>query len=42
MTSIPPTGFIENEGIVSFQYQPDPTRPPVFCYYTNLLQRQVK
>ncbi len=29
VTSIPPTGFIENEGIVSFQYQPDPTRPPV-------------
>lgn len=29
VTSIPPTGFIENEGTVSFQYQPDPTRPPV-------------
>ncbi|EEM70639.1 hypothetical protein bthur0009_33920 [Bacillus thuringiensis serovar andalousiensis BGSC 4AW1] len=29
VTSIPPTGFIENQGTVSFQYQPDPTRPPV-------------
>ncbi|PGT61686.1 hypothetical protein COD86_02090 [Bacillus cereus] len=29
VTSIPPTGFIENEGTVSFQYEPDPTRPPV-------------
>uniref|UniRef100_UPI00301C150F DUF7927 domain-containing protein n=2 Tax=Bacillus TaxID=1386 RepID=UPI00301C150F len=29
VTSIPPTGFIENEGSVSFQYQPDPNSPPV-------------
>ncbi len=29
VTSIPPTGFIENQGTVSFQYEPDPIRPPV-------------
>ncbi|HDR7771328.1 TPA: DUF11 domain-containing protein [Bacillus paranthracis] len=29
VTSIPPSGEIQNQGNVSFQYQPDPTKPPV-------------
>ncbi|TKI94099.1 DUF11 domain-containing protein, partial [Bacillus wiedmannii] len=29
VTSIPPNGEIQNQGNVSFQYQPDPTKPPV-------------
>ncbi len=29
VTSIPPSGKIQNQGTVSFEYQPDPTKPPV-------------
>ncbi|EEM46784.1 hypothetical protein bthur0005_33210 [Bacillus thuringiensis serovar pakistani str. T13001] len=29
VTSIPPSGEIQNQGNVSFQYQPDATKPPV-------------
>ncbi|CAM4234089.1 DUF7927 domain-containing protein, partial [Bacillus mobilis] len=29
VTSIPPSGEIQNQGNISFQYQPDPTKPPV-------------
>ncbi|WDL90628.1 DUF11 domain-containing protein [Bacillus sp. HNR-4] len=29
VTSIPPSGEIQNQGNVSFQYQPDDTKPPV-------------